>query len=144
MSAPLKLRFLRAHLSRARWQPLGSLMQAKDGDQVRIAGLVLVRQRPGSANGIVFISLEDETGLGNLVVWPSFFESHRAVVMASRMLACAGRVQREGDIIHIVVKELYDLTPWLRRIGDEDLEQTPQVANDGSAPRLKVKSRDFH
>ncbi len=138
------LRFLRAHLSRARWQPLGSLMQAKDGDQVRIAGLVLVRQRPGSANGIVFISLEDETGLGNLVVWPSFFESHRAVVMASRMLACAGRVQREGDIIHIVVKELYDLTPWLRRIGDEDLEQTPQVANDGSAPRLKVKSRDFH
>jgi len=138
------LRFLRAHLSRARWQPLGSLMQAKGGDQVRIAGLVLVRQRPGSANGIVFISLEDETGLGNLVVWPSFFESHRAVVMASRMLACAGRVKREGDIIHIVVKELYDLTPWLRRIGDEDLEQTPQVANDGSAPRLKVKSRDFH
>ena len=88
---------------------------------MRIAGLVLVRQRPGSANGIVFISLEDETGLSNLVVWPSFFENHRAVVMARRMLACAGRVQREGNIIHVVVRELYDLTPWLGRIGDADL-----------------------
>jgi len=138
------LRFLRGDLMKARWHPLDSLLKAKDGDHVRIAGLVLVRQRPGSANGIVFISLEDETGQGNLVVWPSFFESHRAVVMASRMLACAGRVQREGDIIHVVVKELYDLTPWLGRIGDGDLEPVHQVANDGSPPRLRVKSRDFH
>jgi len=138
------LRFLRRDLREAGWSALGSLKQAKDGDHVRIAGLVLVRQRPGSANGIVFISLEDETGQGNLVVWPHFFESHRAVVMASRMLACAGKVQHEGDIIHVVVKELHDLTPWLRRIGDEDLEAPRQVANDGSKPRLRVKSRDFH
>ena len=140
------LRFLRGTLEQAGWDRLGDLKNVKDGDDVRIAGLVLVRQRPGSANGIVFISLEDETGQGNLVVWPDFFERHRATVMASRMLACAGRAQREGDIIHVVVRELYDLTPWLGRIGDAELEHkpTPIVGEDDARPRLRVKSRDFH
>ena len=140
------LRFLRHAFEQARWDRLGSLRDVKDGDPVRIAGLVLVRQRPGSANGIVFITLEDETGQGNLVVWPDFFDRHRATVMAGRMLACVGRAQREGDIVHVVVKELYDLTPWLCRIGDTDLENQPlgPVEAVGAQPRLRVKSRDFH
>jgi len=135
--------FLRAELRRARWGTLGDLRAKKDGDFARIAGLVLVRQRPGSANGIVFITLEDETGVANLVVWPSFFEANRAVVMTSRLLACEGRVQREGEIIHIVAQKLVDLTGWMHRIGDADLERAEKT--DAQAhPRLRVKSRDFH
>ncbi len=147
------LRFLRHDLAGAGWNNLGSLRTARDGDRVRIAGLVLVRQRPGTAKGIVFITLEDETGQANLVVWPDFFARNRAVVMAGRMLACAGRVQREGDIIHVVAQALYDLTPWLRRIGDDELEKGAE-AQDGQAPaippesderpRLRISSRDFH
>jgi error-prone DNA polymerase len=141
------LRFLRNDLTRARWRALGDLKHMKDGDFIRIAGLVLVRQRPGSAKGIVFVTLEDETGQANLVVWPQFFDENRATVMASRLLACAGKVQREGDIIHIVARELHDLTPWLSRIGDTNLETAPPLllgAETHAPPRLKVKSRDFH
>ncbi len=132
--------FLRAHLHQAGWRALGDLRHVKDGQRIAIAGLVLVRQRPGSANGIVFVTLEDETGVGNLVVWPQVFEANRAVVMTARLLACEGRVQREGDIIHVVAQKLTDLTSWLRRIGDSDLE--PEQATSG--PRLRVASRDFH
>ncbi len=149
------VQFLRRDLTQAKWHALASLQKMRNGDTARIAGLVLVRQRPGSAKGIVFITLEDETGPGNLVVWPQFFQDHRATVMASRMLACVGKVQKEGDIIHVVVRELYDLTPWLRHIGDidlegGDLEKDPpmppgRVLGGGPAgPRLRVKSRDFH
>ena len=137
------LSFLRRDLTRAGWRALGSLAQSKDGDTISIAGLVLVRQRPGSAKGIVFISMEDETGLGNLVVWPDFFEKNRATVMSSHLLACTGRVQREGDIIHIVAQKLVDLTAWMHRIGDADIADAKE--NDAQAhPRLRVKSRDFH
>jgi error-prone DNA polymerase len=113
-------------------------------------GLVLVRQRPGSASGVVFVTLEDESGQGNLVVWPDLFERQRGVVMASRMMGCAGKVQKEGEVIHIVARELVDLTPWLKRIGDEDLETTKPLmlsggrGDDANPPRLRVKSRDFH
>ena len=144
------LKFLRRELESDGWQPLGGLKALKDGTSVRIAGLVLVRQRPGSANGVVFVTLEDETGQANLVVWPNFFEKNRGVVMASRMMACVGKVQKEGDIIHIVVRELYDLTSWLRRIGDEDLETSRPLmlsggrTDDAQPPQLRVKSRDFH
>lgn len=132
--------FLRGQLTHAGWRALGDLRHVKDGQRIRIAGLVLVRQRPGTANGIVFVTLEDETGVGNLVVWPQVFETNRAVVMTTRLLACEGRVQREGDIIHVVAQKLIDLTPWLRQIGDSDLE--PEQATSG--PRLHVASRDFH
>jgi error-prone DNA polymerase len=141
------LSFLRRELEETHWQPLDALRDMKDGVIARIAGLVLVRQRPGSANGIVFVTLEDETGQANLVVWSDFFEQNRATVMTSRMLGCVGRVQREDTIVHIVARELYDLTPWLRRIGDEDLENKPRstlTGDDTAQPRLKVRSRDFH
>ncbi|MBY0509928.1 MAG: error-prone DNA polymerase [Rhodospirillaceae bacterium] len=148
------LKFLRPDLAAKGWQPLSILKDKslRDGTVVRVAGLVLVRQRPGSSKGVVFVTLEDETSQGNLVVWPRFFEEHRAIVMTSRFMGCVGKLQREGDVIHVVVRELYDLTPWLRRIGDEDLENaTPRMLSgtghmrppDDAAP-LRVKSRDFH
>jgi len=125
--------FLRDSLKQARWDTLASVSQARDKQFVRIAGLVLVRQRPGSANGVVFVTLEDETGNANLVVWPDMFDRHRAIVMTSRLLACAGQVQTEGTVIHVVARELYDLTSWLRHIGDE-----------AASPPLRMNSRDFH
>ena len=140
------LRFLRSRLADAKWSALDSLRDVKDGALVRIAGLVLVRQRPGEGN-VIFISLEDETGQGNLIVWNDFFEQHRAIIMASRMLACVGKAQRsKEDVIHVVVKELYDFTSWLRHIGDADLEAGPSQVrvNESAPPRLRVKSRDFH
>jgi error-prone DNA polymerase len=91
---------------------------------------VLVRQRPGSASGVVFITLEDETSIANLVVWPPIFERFRREVMTSGMLEAHGKLQREGEVIHLVVDRLVDLTPMLRRLaGGEE---------------LALVSRDFH
>ena len=67
-----------------------------------VAGLVLVRQRPGSANGVLFITLEDETDIANLIVWPSLFERQRRLILSANMIGCRGKVQREGQVIHVI------------------------------------------
>ena len=84
------------------------------GRRVTVAGLVLVRQRPGSAQGVVFSTLEDETGFANCIVWPAVFEQHRAIVMTARLLAVRGRLQREGKVIHVVAERLAD---WSGKLG---------------------------
>ncbi len=91
-----------------------------NGRWVRTAGLILVRQMPGSAKGVMFITLEDETGIANLVVWPKIFEQNRRTVLGSRMLRVDGRIQREGDVVHLVARHLYDLSNALASIGDRD------------------------
>jgi DNA polymerase III alpha subunit len=88
-----------------------------------MAGLVLVRQRPGTASGVVFVTLEDEFGIANLVVWPKVFEAHRRIVMGSRLLGVAGEVQRDredGLVIHLVAERLWDWSADLDRIADLD------------------------
>ncbi|MGH6874014.1 MAG: error-prone DNA polymerase, partial [Aestuariivirgaceae bacterium] len=84
-----------------------------NGKSVVVAGIVLVRQRPGSAKGVVFITLEDEFGVCNLVVWPNALETYRTVVMGARLMLVRGRIQRHADIIHVVANHLEDRTPWL-------------------------------
>jgi hypothetical protein len=81
------------------------------------AGLVLVRQRPGSAKGVMFITLEDETGIANLVVWPQVFERFRRTVIGATMIAARGRIQREGEVVHLVVHKLTDLSAELATVG---------------------------
>ena len=76
---------------------------------------VLVRQRPGSANEVTFITLEDETEVVNLIVWPSLFERQRRLVLSAGMIGCRGKVQREGDVIHLIAEHLIDLTDLLNR-----------------------------
>jgi error-prone DNA polymerase len=71
-------------------------MQARDDRWLEIAGLVLVRQMPGSAKGVIFITIEDETGVANLVIWPKLYERHRRVILTAGMMAVHGRIQREG------------------------------------------------
>jgi error-prone DNA polymerase len=137
------LSFLRAKLRAHGWMSLDTLAQKKDGAHVNIAGLVLVRQRPGTATGVVFVSMEDEFTHANLVVWSTVFERFRVEVMTSRLLACSGKVQTEGNVIHIVVNELYDLSSWLKEIENEPEEDTLPVL-PGPAEEMRLRSRDFH
>ena len=119
------------------------------GRRVTVAGLVLVRQRPGTAKGVIFLTLEDETGIVNVVVWPKVFEKNRRVLMTAQFLAVRGKIQREGLVIHVVAEELIDLTPELKRLGDGTATM-PKPAKDhreggGSwRPPWTPKSRDFH
>src|SRR5690606_23053478 len=79
-----------------------------------------VRQKPGSAKGVMFITLEDETDVANLVVWPDLFEKHRRVVLGSSMMGVRGRVQREGDVIHVVAQRLDDMSGLLASVGERE------------------------
>jgi error-prone DNA polymerase len=102
------------------------------GRQVQVAGLVLTRQRPGTANGVMFLTLEDETGPVNVIVWPALFEAQRHIAMGARFLLVRGKLQRAGDVIHVVAEELEDLSPHLAKLRDDDNAE------------LRVRSRDFH
>jgi error-prone DNA polymerase len=117
------------------------------GRRVTVAGLVLVRQRPGTAKGVIFLTLEDETGIVNVVVWPKVFEQNRRVLMTAQFLAVRGKIQREGLVIHVVAEELIDLTHELRRLGDgtATLPNPTREHREGSwRPPWTPKSRDFH
>jgi error-prone DNA polymerase len=114
------LSFLRADLQAQMMQPCSALATIQDGRRVEVAGIVLVRQRPGSARGVMFITIEDETGIANLIVWPSVFEKQRRLILSAGLISCRGRVQREGEVIHIVTEQLVDLSDLLRGIGRRD------------------------
>jgi error-prone DNA polymerase len=113
--------------------------------RVSVAGLVLVRQRPGTAKGVVFLTLEDETGIVNIVVWSRVFEANRRIVMTSQFLLVRGRIQREGIVIHVVAEKFVDLTGELRLLRSDDafLPSQPQEPTVPLPERL-LKSRDFH
>ena len=112
----------------------------KDGVRLCIGGLVLIRQRPGTAKGVVFVTLEDETGSANAVVWRDVFVANRRTVMASRFLVVHGRLQRAGEVIHVVAERFTDLTGRLRELKAEAADPAPPPA---ATPRL-ARSRDFH
>ena len=95
-------------------------MSAGDGSRLEAAGIVLVRQRPGSAKGVLFVTLEDETGVANLVVWAKVFEANRRVLMSARMLAVRGHVQREGEVVHLVARRFTDLSADLASVGGRE------------------------
>ncbi len=109
--------FLRDELARRRAVPCLNLKTARNGRRLTVAGLVLVRQKPGSAKGVMFITIEDETEVANLVIRPSVFERQRRLILSAGMIACQGRVQREGEVIHVVADELTDLSDLLRSVG---------------------------
>ncbi|WP_137788071.1 error-prone DNA polymerase [Sphingomonas sp. 3P27F8] len=111
------LAFLRDELGLRRMVTCASLRDTRDGRWVDLAGLVLLRQKPGSAKGVMFITLEDETDVANLVVWPNLFEKHRRIVLGASMMGVRGQVQREGDVIYVVAQRLDDLSPLLATVG---------------------------
>jgi error-prone DNA polymerase len=112
--------FLRADLASRRIVTCAEAMNARDGKWLTTAGLVLVRQKPGSAKGVMFITIEDETGVANLVIWPSLYERQRRIILAAGMIAVQGRIQREGEVVHLVANHLTDLSADLAGVGDRD------------------------
>ena len=164
--------FLRARILSEGILSCADLRRVRDRARVKIAGVVLVRQRPGSAQGVVFMTIEDETGVANSVIWPKVLERMRKVVMGARLVVVHGRIQRHEDIIHVVAERLEDRSDWLALLEDGENVSLP-VANadhvkhpDGEASReskprqrphprwhprrhprgerIIPKSRDFH
>ncbi|MDQ7264135.1 OB-fold nucleic acid binding domain-containing protein [Paracoccus sp. PS-1] len=109
--------FLRDDLAKRGLVTCAEAMESLDRRWLEAAGIVLVRQRPGSAKGVMFITLEDETGIANLVVWQKVFERHRRVVLSSSMIAVKGCIQREGDVVHLVAHRIVDLSRELASVG---------------------------
>jgi error-prone DNA polymerase len=107
------LSFLRAGLQTANLQSLQALQKAPSGRRLSVVGLVICRQRPGTAKGVVFLTLEDETGNGNIVVWPDRFERFRSVVIGARLMRIEGRVQRSGVVVHLVAETVQDISDQL-------------------------------
>jgi len=140
------------------------LARVRDGDRISHAGLAIVRQRPGTASGVVFITLEDETGITNLVVWNKVMEKYRREVMTATVMGVAGKLQREDGVTHIIADKLVDLTPMLQGLtennriarsnnthprnlrwasGLDGLGSSP-ASKTQTAPTLKIDSHDFH
>jgi error-prone DNA polymerase len=164
--------FLREDLRRRRIVSCADAMDARDGRWLEAAGIMLVRQRPGSAKGVLFVTLEDETGIANLVVWPKVFEANRRTLLSAGMLGVRGRIQREGAVVHLVAQRISDLSADLASVGARDAAfplphgRGDQVRHGGSGPdprelpprafggrnlldpyghitEIKVKTRDF-
>jgi error-prone DNA polymerase len=115
---PHPVSFLRADLDARGILAHERLPAVPNGRRVTIAGLVLVRQRPGIGNAI-FMTLEDETGIANTILWPRTFEQFRPIIMGARLIGVSGVVQNEKDVIHIVGNRFEDLTPLLRRLNED-------------------------
>ena len=110
--------FLRADLEARGALRNEALRGIANDTRVRISGLVTCRQRPGSAKGVVFMTIEDESAVANVIVWPRTFERVRPVVLGARYVLVSGRVQAESGVIHVVADALEDLTPWLTRLAE--------------------------
>ncbi|PKP64937.1 MAG: error-prone DNA polymerase, partial [Alphaproteobacteria bacterium HGW-Alphaproteobacteria-9] len=165
--------FLRADLAARGFVRASELRERKFRSMVQVAGVVLIRQRPGSAKGVTFITLEDESGVINLVVWPDLKEKHRKVVMGARLMEVRGRVEYDDEVIHVIAASMTDATHQLHALSDDLLEaplaradhvNTPIAGRKSPAPRdlidellpepnvrghprdhrILPKSRDFH
>ena len=101
--------------------------EVKDGTIIKVAGLVLVRQRPGTASGVCFITIEDETSFSNLVVFEALFEKYRKEILQSRLLMVEGKVQREGEVVHVIVQQCFNLTKLLRGLTIPENDDQPVV-----------------
>ena len=140
--------FMRTDLADTGMITCADLKRARDGQRVVVPGIVLVRQRPGSARGVLFITIEDETGIANLIVWPSLFERQRRLILSAGMLACRGRVQREGEVIHVVAEHLIDLSDQLRALGRGEGQDCGRPRNlidrnRRASEGINVPTRDF-
>jgi error-prone DNA polymerase len=140
--------FIREQLDRLNVLSTSRLEKAKDGDLVKVAGLILVRQRPETATGICFITIEDETGTANLVVFKQFFDKYRKEIIQSRLLMVEGKLQIEGEVIHVIVRRCYNFSRLLKQLtSSKELSLTPMSRSDETtSPFLseaKTKGKDI-
>lgn len=152
--------FLRDQLEQLRVVTATQLQSLPDGSKVKVAGLILVRQRPGTASGVCFITLEDETGTSNLVVWGKLFDHYRKEIIQSRLLMVEGKLQKEGEVIHVIVEKCFDITRLLRRLttgsdqkdskltamsrSDETTSPPPDPRAPGLQGNIFAGGRNFH
>ena len=122
-----------------------------DGARIAATGLVITRQRPGTASGVIFLTLEDETGVVNAIVWTKVYERFRRAVIAGRLLRITGKLQREGSVSHLIAGRIEDLSPWLDRLGmapgtagAETRPAPPRARHPREQARRLFPSRDFH
>ena len=155
------LAFLRRELDCRGVTPAAGLRHLKDGAKVHVAGIVLVRQRPGAGN-VTFLTLEDETGIANAIIWQRIFDRQRRIILSSAMVGVRGTLQREGEVIHIVTDRLEDYTDHFRSVGNmpfphkfgpgdaptrgggRDPRDEPPRRSVEPQPVIRVKTRDFH
>ncbi|WP_264996168.1 OB-fold nucleic acid binding domain-containing protein, partial [Kozakia baliensis] len=131
--------FLRNALTRRGMIACADLTRTRDGQRVRLGGLVLMRQRPGTAKGVMFMTIEDESGVANLIFWKDRIEAQRPIVIGAGMIGVTGILQREGEVLHVIAKEVEDLTPLLATVG-QSVAVKGQAENDRA---IAVKARDF-
>jgi DNA polymerase III alpha subunit len=151
------LALLRAMLAGRGIVQSARLKTLRDGARVEVAGLVLIRQQPGTASGVIFVTLEDETGVANIVVWPRMFQLFRRALLGSQLLAVRGLVQRDesGHVIHVVADRLTDLTDHLLALSDtpnayadllsraDEGKGGPNERHAGARRQMVPPSRDF-
>lgn len=157
---PHPISFLRDDLAERGLITCQDAMRSKDKSHVQVAGMVLVRQRPGSANGVCFMTIEDESGDANIVVWEKTALEYKAALFGSTMICVSGYIQREGEVVHLIARSLVDMSPMLSTVGRRDIalkaprqpgdefrnggpnfdHRAPAFVKDGS---LKHASRDF-
>ncbi len=118
---------VRDQLSRMRMTPVRDLVKMKDGNMVRLAGLITVRQRPGTAKGVLFMTLEDETGSANLVVWQKLFDRYRKEIIQPRLFGAMGKLQVANGVTHLVVYRAFNLTALLRSLTETTGDHLPQT-----------------
>ncbi|MFZ2030025.1 MAG: OB-fold nucleic acid binding domain-containing protein, partial [Vitreimonas sp.] len=159
---------LRDELTERRAIKAETLTKMRNGERTRVAGLVLVRQRPGTASGVIFMTLEDETGIANIIVWPRMFEQYRAQILGGRLVAIDGVVQTESNVTHVIAERAYDYTPMLAQLSAHGAEIDPIGPTDeprrgthddprqghprnmrinlnvGAAAKVMPKGRNFH
>jgi error-prone DNA polymerase len=141
--------FVRSKLSALNVLALNQLNDCKDGLRVRVSGLVLVRQRPGTASGICFVTIEDESGTANLVVFEKLFNTYRKEIVHSHLLMVEGKVQKEGEVIHVVVQRCYDLSGLLfpLTLPKETKEMNKEAPEDNAPTKKKnigIQTDIFH
>jgi error-prone DNA polymerase len=119
------LSFVREKLSLLHIKSSKELADVRDGALVKVAGLVLVRQRPGTAGGVCFITIEDETGFSNLVIFQGLFEKYRREILGAKLLMVEGKLQREGTVTHVIVRQCFDLTKLLQVNKAQDADKLP-------------------
>ncbi|NTJ41834.1 DNA polymerase III subunit alpha [Agrobacterium larrymoorei] len=160
--------FLRQDLARKRIVTCAQATNTRDGGWIEAAGLVLVRQRPGSAKGVIFVTMEDETGIANAVVWAKTFEKYRRALLGASMVGIYGKIQREGSVVHLVAHRITDLSDILKSVGEREkpfplphgrgdefhrgVPEDPRVLarrkalaeNDDGEAHITVKGRNFH
>ena len=134
--------------------PAGALVATDNDAWITVVGLVLARQRPGTAKGVIFATLEDETGVANVIVWSKIFEKFRRVVLTSRLLKVTGQFQREGIVTHLIAERLEDCSPLLDSLASPPIENVrgprpapppkPGFRHPRNQNAVLFPSRDFH